>query len=397
MPAAIEEEFVATSRGAPVPHHGGDADTRLPAVPTLPWVSRPGQQGKARRVLRVALPLAIGLALVFVVVSSGSSVSGAAHAISNMDRGWLGWAVLAEMVSFGWLALHLRLLAGHPTNARRAAPLRLALLMFGLGMVMPAAPTEGMMIAGAALRRRRVDPRRIAVLLGGSQWFNARALFAVASVDAAVAVALGDVPGSYAGGVLGGAILTLLILAATTWLSLRPQTAELVASAAIRLTHWRACPPAEERRARGAAWHQVVLHVTGNRRQRAVLMATTAAAWMCDGVCMYLVLRSVGAHLGLEQLLLAYTAGVLAASAPFVPAGLGVVETVTPLILVHYGVHWPEAVAGVLVFRLLATFLPALAGLAAAVSFRIQPAGADGATVTPAVGIAGPAPQTAAS
>jgi uncharacterized membrane protein YbhN (UPF0104 family) len=362
-----------TSQGGEVAHHE-DADTGLPEVPRSVGTGQRRSCSRARRILRVALPLALGGALLFVTVSSGSSVSGAVRAIGRMDRGWLACAVLAEITSFAWLATHMRILAGHPANARRAAPLRIALIMFGLGMVMPAAPAEGVMMAGAALKRRRVDPRRIAVLLGCSQWFNARALFAVASIDAAIAVALGDIPSDYAGGVLGGALFTLAALAATTWLSLRPQVVEVVTSIAIRLSQWRHCPPAQERRERGRAWHRIVLHVTGDRRKRALLMSTTVAAWVCDGLCMFLALRAVGAHLGLEQLLLAYTAGVLAASAPFVPGGLGVVETVTPLVLVHFGVHWPEAVAVVLVYRLLGTFLPALAGLLSVVSLRLQPA-----------------------
>jgi uncharacterized membrane protein YbhN (UPF0104 family) len=149
-----------------------------------------------------------------------------------------------------------------------------------------------------------------------------------------------------------------------------------VASLAIRVTHWRNCPPAAERRARGEAWRQVALHVAGSRRRRAALIATTVLAWLCDGVCLALAVRALGVDLGLDQVLLAYAAGRVAANAPFVPGGLGVVETVVPLVLVHYGVHWPDALGAVLLYRMAGTLLPAAAGAAAVLGLRCGTAAA---------------------
>ena len=48
-------------------------------------------------------------------------------------------------------------------------------------------------------------------------------------------------------------------------------------------------------------------------------------------------LVAAGANINVDALLLAYTAGVLASNIPLLPAGLGVVETVTPVSLTHYG------------------------------------------------------------
>ena len=328
--------------------------------------------GPVRHVLRSILPVAIGGVVVFVMVSSSSGIVGAWRAMGRMNKEVLIGAVGAEILVYLLLSFHLRLLAGHPTNARRAAPFRIALVVFGLGNVLPAAPAEGLVMAGAALKRRRMDPRRIAVLLGFSQWFSTRAIFAVAAMDALVAVALGDIPHPYRGGVLGGAVVTISLLILSTWLSLRRPVAEWVAGVVLRVRYWRHPPDRAEQRRRGAAWHEVLLHVSGDWRQRSLLMATAGAAWVCDGLCMYLALRAVGSRLGLEQLLIAYTVGVIASNVPLIPAGLGIVETLTPLILLHYGVPWTNAIAAVLTYRLLGTLLPAVAGALAVVGLRLE-------------------------
>ena len=50
-------------------------------------------------------------------------------------------------------------------------------------------------------------------------------------------------------------------------------------------------------------------------------------------------------------MLLAYTAGVIAAEVPLLPAGLGVVETAVPAILRAFGVRYSTALAGALTYR----------------------------------------------
>src|SRR5262245_50040308 len=56
---------------------------------------------------------------------------------------------------------------------------------------------------------------------------------------------------------------------------------------------------------------------------------------------------------------------------PLLPAGVGIVETLTPLILHAYGVPFAAALAAVLSYRLLASVLPAVAGALALVGLRV--------------------------
>jgi uncharacterized protein (TIRG00374 family) len=317
--------------------------------------------------------LAIGAAIVAIAIVSRSGVSASLHTIGRMDRWWLAGAAGAEILTYIWFSLALRLLAGPRVDARRGAPFRTALVVFGLGNVLPAAPAEGLVMAGAALKRRQMDPRRIAGILGCSQWFNNRALLAIAAVDVLAASVVGDVARPYEGGAVAGAVVMLCLLALTAWLSLRRATAEWFACVLLRVRYRRACPSRAVCRQRGAEWHRVALETTGERPRRILIAATSMAAWMCDGLCMYLVLRAGGVRLELDQVILAYTAGAISATVPLVPAGLGVVETVTPLLLTRYGVAWNEAIAAVVVYRLVSTVLPAGAGLLAFFGLRLGP------------------------
>jgi hypothetical protein len=213
------------------------------------------------------------------------------------------------------------------------------------------------------------------LLLGFAQWFSVRGILALAAVDTLVAVSLGHVPPSYTPLALAGAIATLVALMAMSWLAMRRRFAEVVALATLRIRHWRDTPHARVRRARGAAWHAEAMDVVGGRWDRFVLFVTSMAAWTFDGLCLYCALRATGADIGLDVLLLAYTLGIIASMVPLLPAGIGVVETVTPLVLHAYGVPLPMAVAAVLGFRVLGTVLPALAGTLALAGLRIgQPA-----------------------
>jgi uncharacterized protein (TIRG00374 family) len=113
--------------------------------------------------------------------------------------------------------------------------------------------------------------------------------------------------------------------------------------------------------------------VAGRRRDRVVLLGTCVAAWTCDGLCLYFALRAMGAEVGVDVLLLAYALGIIASMVPLLPAGIGVVETVTPVILHAYGVPLPTALAAVLGFRMVATVLPAIAGTVALAGLRVGP------------------------
>ena len=324
-----------------------------------------------RRLLRIVVVLALTASAFIAAVTMLGGFSGTWDAAEDLDARWLAAAVGCEAIAYAFLALHVRWVVRDRPHSVRAAPVRTALVLFGLGSVLPAAPLEGFALAGAALRRRRLDRRRMALLFGFSQWFSVRGLLALAALDVIAALALSHVPVAYEEPAALGAAFTLLFLALTSWLSTRRRCAEAVASLLLRLRHWRNCPDVESRRAAGAAWHVEAMRIAGRGVDRRVLLGTTVLAWTAEGLCLYCALRATGAQVGVDVLLMAYTVGIIASMVPLLPAGVGVVETVTPLILHVYGVPLATALAAVLIFRLIANVLPAIAGAIALAGLRV--------------------------
>ena len=72
---------------------------------------------------------------------------------------------------------------------------------------------------------------------------------------------------------------------------------------------------------------------------------------------MALVVTAVGSPVPWSGLILAWSVGVGAASFGITPGGLGLVEAALAGALVAAGVHTPQAVAAVLVYRLISFWL----------------------------------------
>jgi uncharacterized protein (TIRG00374 family) len=73
-----------------------------------------------------------------------------------------------------------------------------------------------------------------------------------------------------------------------------------------------------------------------------------------------------------DVLLFAYTAGIAVSMVPFLPAGVGVVETVVPAVLGLAGVPIVAALAAVVLYRMLSTLLPAVLGGLSLIGLRLE-------------------------
>ena len=370
---AAEDGAAAPGDACEIP----DADPDLPAVPDPDTETdncgRPA--GRIRRITRVVLPLAIAGAVVTVVAVSAGDADSMVQALRKVDPSVVALCIAAEVVSFVFLGLHLRLLGGPGANVRRLAPFRIATVVFGLGSVMPAAPAEGIVMAGAALRHRRLARRRTVLVLGVSQFFGTTGLYLLAAIDALVVVIFAhDGPIAARGVLVGGGIGTLVLLSVLAAVMTRRRFAELAGLVAGRLRHLRHPAPAAQRRDRGVAWHDATMHVLTDHNRGPLLLVTVVAGWAFDGTCLQLALRAVGVHVGLDVLLLAYSLTAAASLIPFLPAGLGIVETLTPALLHLYGVPFEASLAGLLVYRAIGTFGPALVGGACLATLRFQQA-----------------------
>ena len=109
------------------------------------------------------------------------------------------------------------------------------------------------------------------------------------------------------------------------------------------------------------------------RDRRTLVMSLTWASlnWLLDAASLWCFVAAFGHFANPVELFAAYGIANVAGALPVTPAGLGVVDSIAPLLLVSFGVTRSVATLGVLGWRLVNFWLPIPAGAAAYVSLKV--------------------------
>ena len=319
-------------------------------------------RGRWSRAITFALGAVVAVGALLLVLSSSGGIEDVLGALEHVSAGWTLAAVLATIVGYALLALHMRRLAAGRISLWQAA--RADLLLFGLGNVLPGSPAPGALLAAAELRRYGLAARRTRFVLAFTMWFNVRTLLGIGAIAFLIAFARQH-PGVREAGLWWlAAVGVILALAATAALAVRETTAEHTAQLLARLRVTRPRPPAHVTRAGAAAWHADAMATVGSRRNRVLLVMLMAGSWIADAACLRLSLAAAGVHLDADVVLLVYVTGIAVAALPLLPGGIGAVEAAIPAVLHHFGAPLDAALAGTLVYRGISLLLPACAGAA---------------------------------
>src|SRR5207237_749274 len=113
---------------------------------------------------------------VVVAFVSAGGIREAAGLVRHVGTRWLMLAAACQVGQFAALTMHVRCLAGPATNTRRVGPARRALVVFGLGPVVAAAPGEWVAVAVDRLRWwRKPRPSHAESRERGAAWHAAAA------------------------------------------------------------------------------------------------------------------------------------------------------------------------------------------------------------------------------
>jgi uncharacterized protein (TIRG00374 family) len=108
-----------------------------------------------------------------------------------------------------------------------------------------------------------------------------------------------------------------------------------------------------------------------DRRVLAWSLTWASLNWLLDAASLWCFVAAFGRLVNPFELFAAYGIANVAGALPVTPAGLGVVDSVTPLLLVSFGVTRSVATLGVLAWRLVNFWLPIPAGAIAYVSLKV--------------------------
>lgn len=109
-----------------------------------------------------------------------------------------------------------------------------------------------------------------------------------------------------------------------------------------------------------------------DKRVLALSLLWAALNWLLDAASLWCFVAAFGHLVNPVELFAAYGIANVAGALPITPGGLGVVDSIAPLLLVGFGVTRSVATLGVLAWRLVNFWLPIPTGAAAYVSLRVK-------------------------
>ena len=319
---------------------------------------------------RLAISALLAGALVWGTVTCAGQVGRAFDSVAAADLGLLAVAAACEAVSYAFLGCVLR---GLTRGTRLSFPdaIRVGLISYGLGTVLPAAPLEGMVMAARELEAKGLERRHTFVAVGLAQWYFARALFAAAAIACLVVAGFAALHASELGEswatMVGAALVFGVVCFVMGVVARRIQLGSRIANnlpIGRRLTGRLG--------ASCHAWSTEIQRAMGARGNRARLLGYSVGAIAADAACFAFALRAAGVASAASVLVLAYAVAMIASMVPLLPAGFGVMETAVPAFLRHDHVHVAVALGGVLAYRALATLMPALIGAGALGHLRLR-------------------------
>ena len=108
-----------------------------------------------------------------------------------------------------------------------------------------------------------------------------------------------------------------------------------------------------------------------DRRTLVISLTWASLNWILDAASLWCFVAAFGKFVNPVELFAAYGIANVAGALPVTPAGLGVVDSLAPLLLVSFGVTRSVATLGVLGWRLVNFWLPIPAGAIAYVSLKV--------------------------
>lgn len=342
----------------PVRPHGGEEGQTRGAPAWKPVL--------AKSVRRSLVLVALALLVEYLVVPE---LIGASRDLYLLGRIRVGWAV----ASLGLEALSL-LCYGLLTRAvltRKRHPglwtlLRIDLAAAAVAHVVPAGTLGSAGIGYRLFTAEGISPVDTGVMMATKGIGSTLVLNVLLWVSLVVSVPLAGFRPIY----LSVAILGAVLLLAVTVLALGVTRGTERVSRLLG-TVGRRIPKVEDRLERAVVHASGALRATAaDRRVIYESLLWASLNWLLDAASLWCFVAAFGRAVDPVELFAAYGIANVAGALPITPAGLGVVDSVAPLLLVSFGVTRNVATLGVLGWRLVNFWMPIPAGAAAYASLK---------------------------
>ncbi|WP_305785841.1 lysylphosphatidylglycerol synthase transmembrane domain-containing protein [Symbioplanes lichenis] len=296
------------------------------------------------------LAVAVVAILVVELVLGWGSLTGALHELRTPHWNWVAGGLVAEIASMGTYARMQRaLLRGAGTETGIKKHVALAWAAHSLSVTLPGGPVFSTAYSFKHLRGFGASAAVASWCIALSGVLSAGALIVIGAVFGILTRSTGSWHTllGYAGG-------ALLVAVAVRFLARHPEWLVNPARALLRrVNRWRR-RPADTGHAQLTGMIDQLRSVRIRPASFAYAGLLAVANWLLDALCLWMCCIALDAE-GIRpvQLVIAYCAGMAAASVPIVPGGLGVVDGALILGLVAGGLGMSSAVAVVVLYRLI--------------------------------------------
>ena len=279
-----------------------------------------------------------------------SALTQAVQQLRSPAWNWVAAAVIAEIASMGTYARMQRVLlrgAGTTISVRRHVALAYA--AHSLSATLPGGPVFSTAFNFRTLRRYGASSAVASWCIALSGVLSAGALVVIGAVFGILTRSTGSWRTLllYMAGALAVAFGVRLLARHPEWL-IRPARGLLGAFNKLRRR------PADTGQAGLVSFVDQLRSVRVRPADFGFAVVLAVANWLLDALCLWVCCIAVGAE-GIHPapLVIAYCAGMAAASVPIVPGGLGIVDGALVLGLVAGGLTSGSAVAAVVLYRLI--------------------------------------------
>jgi uncharacterized protein (TIRG00374 family) len=263
---------------------------------------------------------------------------------------WVAGALVAEIASMGSYARMQRaLMRGAGTKVQMRKHVALAYAAHSLSVTLPGGPVFSTTFNFQQMRRFGASSAVASWCIALSGVLSAGALVVIGAVFGILTRSTGSwrTLVLYMAGALVVALTVRFLAQHPEWL-INPARALLSRVNRLRRR------PADTGHARLVGFVDQLRSVRVRPGHFAYASVLAVANWLLDALCLWMCCIAVGAHdIRPTQLVIAYCAGMAAASVPIVPGGLGVVDGALVLGLVAGGLTSSSAVAAVVLYRLI--------------------------------------------
>jgi len=309
-------------------------------------------------VLRFFFGIGIVLVALWVLSSHRDELSGFSEVFHHLKWWWVPPALLLELASFVCFAgLQYEFLESGGLAAPEGPLLKMTFASQAITNSLPGGSAFSAVYGFRWFRRFGADDTLAAWSLVGTLVATTVSLSLVATAGLALATSEGAtldlIPV-----IVGVFVITLAIGA----LFIYERPLAFAVTWGIRSSHKLVGRPRGDVAANIARIVALVTAVHLGRRQVVRILLWGCANWLFDCGCFALMFLAVDSSIPWKGLLLAYGAGQLAATLPFTPGGLGVVEGSITIALVAFGGSQNSTFDAVLMYRVISFWLVLVVG-----------------------------------